>query len=180
MLVIDGAYAEYVAPDSYPADFDMVDRFPNVVATRTFSKAYGLAALRLGWGYAPAPIADALNRLRGPFNVNQPALLAGVAALGDQAHIETSRQHNEQWRSWMNQQLGRLGLPVYDSQANFVLLDFATPETAQAAEAALCAQGVIPRGLAAYGLPSMLRLTIGTEAGNRAAVAALEAFLNGQ
>jgi histidinol-phosphate aminotransferase len=180
MLVIDGAYAEYVAPDSYPADFDMVDRFPNVVATRTFSKAYGLAALRLGWGYAPAPIADALNRLRGPFNVNQPALLAGVAALGDQAHIETSRQHNAQWRSWMNQQLGRLGLPVYDSQANFVLLDFATPETAQAAEAALCAQGVIPRGLAAYGLPSMLRLTIGTEAGNRAAVAALEAFLNGQ
>jgi len=118
--------------------------------------------------------------LRGPFNVNQPALLAGVAALGDQAHIETSRQHNAQWRSWMNQQLGRLGLPVYDSQANFVLLDFTTPETAQAAEAALCAQGVIPRGLAAYGLPSMLRLTIGTEAGNRAAVAALEAFLNGQ
>jgi histidinol-phosphate aminotransferase len=178
LLVLDGAYAEYVAPENQPADFDMVDKYPNVVATRTFSKAYGLAALRLGWAYCPTEIADVLNRLRGPFNVSQPALLAGVAAVEDQAHIETSRLHNAQWRDWLVQQLGGLGLAVRAGEANFVLIDFAAPERASQAEAFMSAQGVIPRGLASYGLPSMLRLTIGTEDGNRAAVAALQKFVS--
>ena len=88
LLVLDGAYAEYVAPENYPAAFDMVEAHDNVVTTRTFSKAYGLAALRLGWGYCPPAIAEALNRLRGPFNINAAAMSAGLAALDDQAHIK--------------------------------------------------------------------------------------------
>jgi histidinol-phosphate aminotransferase len=148
-----------------------------VVVTRTFSKAYGLAALRLGWGYCPSAIADVLNRLRGPFNVNQLALQAGLAALQDQAHIAESRAHNHHWRDWLVQQIGGLGLDVRTTQANFILVSFDSQQTAAAAEAFMCTQGVIPRGLVAYGLPTSLRLSVGTEAGNRAAVAALQAFM---
>jgi len=177
ILVLDGAYAEYVDPDFYPHGFDLVDANANVVTTRTFSKAYGLAGLRLGWGYCPADIADVLNRLRAPFNVNQAAIYAGLAALDDQAHIAASRAHNTQWRDWLCQQIGGLGLGVRGGQANFVLIEFTTPAQASAAEAFMCAKGVIPRGLAAYDLPHALRLSVGTEAGNRAAIDALTDFL---
>ena len=179
LLVLDGAYAEYVAPQEYPAAFDMVEAHNNVVTTRTFSKAYGLAALRLGWGYCSPQIADALNRLRGPFNINAAAMSAGLAALDDQAHIENSRAHNTQWRDWLVQQIGGLGIGVRTTQANFILLQFADAQEAAQAEAVLCANGVIPRALIAYGLPHMLRLSIGTQAANRAALAALEKFKNG-
>ncbi len=179
LLVLDGAYAEYVEPKDYPAAFNMVEAHDNVVTTRTFSKAYGLAALRLGWGYCPPQVADALNRLRGPFNINAAAMAAGMAALDDQAHIEKSRAHNAQWRDWLVQQIGGLGIGVRTTQANFILLEFADATEAAAAEQAMCQAGVIPRALVAYGLPSRLRLSVGTEAGNRAAVAALAKFNNG-
>ena len=179
LLVLDGAYAEYVAPENYPAAFDMVEAHDNVVTTRTFSKAYGLAALRLGWGYCPPAIAEALNRLRGPFNINAAAMSAGLAALDDQAHIEKSRAHNTQWRDWLVQQIGGLGIAVRSTQANFILLQFGDAQEAAKAEAVLCANGVIPRALIAYGLPHMLRLSVGTEGANRAALAALEKFKNG-
>ncbi|MDC0148390.1 histidinol-phosphate transaminase [Alphaproteobacteria bacterium] len=177
MLVLDGAYAEYVDPAIYPAGFDMVDAHENVVATRTFSKAYGLAGLRLGWGYGSPAIADVLNRLRGPFNINQPALQASLAALQDQEHIANSRIHNQRWRDWLVQQIGGIGLEVRSTQANFILVSFETEDRARAAEDYMCTQGVIPRGLSAYGLPCWLRLSVGTEAGNRAAVAALQSFM---
>jgi histidinol-phosphate aminotransferase len=178
LLVLDGAYAEYVEPSLYPAAFDMVEAHDNIVTTRTFSKAYGLAALRLGWGYCPPQVADALNRLRGPFNINAVAMQVGLAALDDQAHIEKSRAHNTQWRDWLVQQIGGLGLSVRSTQANFILLDFGTAENAAKAEDFISRQGVIPRALTAYGLPGMLRLSVGTEAGNRAALAALESFVS--
>ena len=180
LLVLDGAYAEYVEPAHYPAAFDMVAAHDNVVTTRTFSKAYGLAALRLGWGYCPPAVADALNRLRGPFNINAAAMQAGLAALDDQAHIEKSRAHNTQWRDWLVQQIGGLGIGVRSTAANFILLEFADAAQAENAEAAMCAAGVIPRALTAYGLPTRLRLSVGTEAGNRAAVAALENLAIGE
>jgi histidinol-phosphate aminotransferase len=180
LLVLDGAYAEYVEPAHYPAAFDMVAAHDNVVTTRTFSKAYGLAALRLGWGYCPPAVADALNRLRGPFNTNAAAMQAGLAALDDQAHIEKSRAHNTQWRDWLVQQIGGLGIGVRSTEANFILLEFADAAQAENAEAAMCAAGVIPRALTAYGLPTRLRLSVGTEAGNRAAVAALENLAIGE
>jgi histidinol-phosphate aminotransferase len=180
LLVLDGAYAEYVEPAHYPAAFDMVAAHDNVVTTRTFSKAYGLAALRLGWGYCPPAVADALNRSRGPFNINAAAMQAGLAALDDQAHIEKSRAHNTQWRDWLVQQIGGLGIGVRSTEANFILLEFADAAQAENAEAAMCAAGVIPRALTAYGLPTRLRLSVGTEAGNRAAVAALENLAIGE
>ena len=173
ILVLDGAYAEYCDPQNYPAGFDLVEQHDNVVTTRTFSKAYGLAALRLGWGYCPPDIANVLNRLRGPFNINQPAMAAGLAALDDQGHIEASHAHNAQWREWLVQQLGGIGFSVRPSFANFILVEFDSDKQASAAEVFLSARGVIPRGLTAYGLPHALRLSIGTEAGNRAAFAAL-------
>lgn len=177
ILVLDGAYAEYCDPQNYPAGFDLVEQHDNVVTTRTFSKAYGLAALRLGWGYCPPDIANVLNRLRGPFNINQPAMAAGLAALDDQGHIEASRAHNAQWREWLVQQLGGIGFSVRPSFANFILVEFDSDKQASAAEVFLCGRGVIPRGLTAYSLPHALRLSIGTEAGNRAALAALTDFI---
>ena len=98
--------------------------------------------------------------------------------MDDQAHITQSRAHNTQWRDWLCQQIGGLGLAVRGGQANFVLIEFASPEQAQAAETAMCAHGVIPRGLAAYDLPHALRLSVGTQAGNRAAIDALAGFLD--
>lgn len=180
ILVLDEAYAEYVDPAIYPRGFDLVDAAQNVVVTRSFSKAYGLAALRLGWGHCPPAIADVLNRVRGPFNINQAALQAGLAALDDQAHIVASRVHNVQWRDWLVQQLGGLGLSIRPSAGNFILLEFVSPAQAAAAEHHMCASGIIPRELVAYGLPHALRLSIGTEAGNRAAVEALAQFLKEQ
>lgn len=175
LLVLDGAYAEYVEADL--GDFALVDNAENVVATRSFSKAYGLAGLRLGWAYCPPAIADVLNRLRAPFNANGAAQRAAIAALGDTAHIARSRTHNRRWRERLVQRLGGLGLDVRGGHANFVLVDFGDAETAKAADAFMCERGVIPRVLTAYDLPSALRLSIGTPAANRAAIAALEAFV---
>lgn len=176
ILVLDGAYAEYVEPAHYPAGFDLVEKYDNVVVTRTFSKAYGLAALRIGWAYCPPAIADVLNRLRGPFNVNAAALAAADAALDDQAHIEKSRTHNSTWRDWLTQRLGGLGFDIRASEANFILIEFSDVHEAERAEAFMVKHGIIPRGLAAYDLPTALRVSIGTEEANRAVVAILEMF----
>ena len=104
---------------------------------------------------------------------------AGLAALDDQAHIANSRAHNTQWRDWLVQQIGGLGISVRNTQANFILLQFADAQEAANADAVLCANGVIPRALVAYGLPHMLRLSVGAQAANRAALAALEKLKNG-
>src|SRR6266487_5774568 len=108
LLVLDAAYAEYVRRNDYEAGIELVATWENVVMCRTFSKIHGLAALRLGWLYGPAHIIDALNRIRGPFNVGAPSIAAGVAAIGDTAHVETSRQHNEKWLGWVTAEIGKL------------------------------------------------------------------------
>ncbi len=177
LLVIDAAYAEYVRRNDYEAGIEMVSTFPNVVMTRTFSKIYALAGLRVGWAYCPAAVADVLNRVRGPFNVSVPAQAAAVAALKDRAHFDESFAHNEKWRGWLIENIRKLGLRVDDSVANFVLIHFADAKTAQAADAFLSARGVILRGVAAYGLPQCLRLSVGSEEGNRLAVAGLAEFM---
>lgn len=179
LLVLDAAYAEYVTEADYEDGSALVEASDNVVMTRTFSKIYGLAALRLGWAYCPPAVAGVLNRMRGPFNVTQTAQVAGLAALGDQDHVAQSRAHNETWRAWLLENLRGLGLETTASVGNFLLVQFTDVPGRTAAEAlaSLKEQAVLVRGMAAYGLPDCLRITVGTEAENEAVVAALRRFL---
>jgi histidinol-phosphate aminotransferase len=181
LLVLDAAYAEYVRRDDYEAGIELVATTPNTVMTRTFSKIHGLAALRLGWAYCPEGVADALNRIRGPFNVSTPALAAGVAAIEDKVHEEASVAHNERWLPWLTTEIEKLGLKATPSVANFLLMHFPKEpaRNAHAADAFLKSRAIIVRRVDAYGLPGALRATIGSESDNRAVVAALSAFLNG-
>jgi histidinol-phosphate aminotransferase len=175
LLVLDAAYCEYVRRNDYEAGLELVATTDNTVMTRTFSKIYGLAALRLGWAYCPAGVADVLNRVRGPFNVTAPSLAAGVAALSDRAHLETAVAHNEKWLAWTTAEIEKLGLKVTPSVGNFILIHFPAEKGRDAASAdeMLKSRGIILRRVAAYGLPNALRMTIGTEDDNRAVVAAL-------
>jgi histidinol-phosphate aminotransferase len=179
LLVLDAAYAEYVRRNDYASGLELVATSENVVMTRTFSKIYGLANVRLGWLYGPAHLVDALNRIRGPFNVNGPAIAAGVAAIQDEAHVAAAVAHNERWLPWLSDELTKLGLAVTPSVGNFLLVHFPTTpgRTAQEADAFLTQRGLILRRMEAYGLSQALRLTIGDEAANRAVVAALTAFM---
>ncbi|HEY3800711.1 MAG TPA: histidinol-phosphate transaminase [Caulobacteraceae bacterium] len=181
VLVIDAAYSEFCTDPTFTDGLDMARTADNIIVTHTFSKIHGLAALRVGWGYCPEPIADAIDRIRPPFNVSIPALEAAVVALADEDFQAQSLALVERWRPWLTQQFGGLGLPVTPSGANFVLVHFpATPrKTAAEAEVFLARRGLIVRGVANYGLPNALRITIGLEAHNRALVEALAAFLAG-
>ena len=180
ILVLDAAYAEYVRRNDYEAGLELVATTANTVMTRTFSKVYGLAALRIGWCYAPAAIADVLNRIRGPFNVSAPAIAAAVAALGDAAHMEKAVAHNEHWIAWLTGNLEGLGLKVTPSVANFLLIHFPDDagRTAADADTALSARGILLRRVVGYGFPNALRMSAGTEDENRTVIAALEAFMS--
>jgi histidinol-phosphate aminotransferase len=179
LLVIDAAYADYVRRNDYAAGIELVATSENVVMCRTFSKIHGLAALRLGWMFAPAHVVDAVNRIRGPFNVTGPAIAAGIAAIEDVEHQERAREHNTRWLDWLTREIGKLGLKVTPSVANFLLIHF--PETkgrtAKDADAFLSARGLILRQTTAYKLPNALRMTVGGEEPNRLVVAALKDFM---
>jgi histidinol-phosphate aminotransferase len=179
LLVLDAAYAEYVQRNDYESGIELVATSENVVMCRTFSKIHGLAALRLGWMYGPAQVVDAVNRIRGPFNVNAAAIAAGIAAIEDTAHQEHSRTHNARWLAWLTKEIGKLGLKVTPSVANFVLIHFpdAKGRTARDADAFLMARGLILRQVGGYKLPHALRMSVGTEEANRLVVAALKEFL---
>jgi histidinol-phosphate aminotransferase len=176
LLVIDGAYAEYVGASAYTSGLELVTARENVVVTRTFSKIFGLAGLRLGWCFAPPAVCDALNRIRAPFNTNGAAIAAGVAALSDTAHLQAAVAHNERWRAWLATEISALGIYVTQSVANFLLLHFSDAAAACAADAFLTARGLVLRAVGAYGLPQCLRLSIGTEEANRLVVASLAEF----
>lgn len=179
LFVLDAAYAEYVRKNDYEAGIELVATSENVVMTRTFSKIHGLAALRLGWMYAPAHVVDVIDRIRGPFNVSVPALRAGIASILDLDHYEKARAHNGEWLDWLTQEIGKLGLEVAPSVANFLLIRFPTEpgRTAKDADEFLMNRGLILRQVASYGLPNHLRLSVGIEDANRAVVAALAEFL---
>jgi histidinol-phosphate aminotransferase len=179
LFVLDAAYAEYVRRNDYESGIELVATSENVVMCRTFSKIYGLAALRLGWLYGPAHIVDAINRIRGPFNVNAPAIAAGVAALADTAHVEKARAHNEKWLSWLTEEIGKLGLKVTPSVGNFLLIHFPdTPGTSAAdADRLLTSRGCVLRAVKAYKLPNALRMSVGTEEANRLVVKTLAEFM---
>jgi histidinol-phosphate aminotransferase len=179
LLVIDAAYAEYVRRNDYESGIELAGSAENVVMTRTFSKIYGLAGLRIGWGYGPAHVIDALNRTRGPFNVSAAAIAAGVAALSDRAHLDRAAAHNDTWLPKVSEALGKLGLTVTPSVGNFVLIHFPEVAGKRAADADvfLSKRGIVLRRIDGYGFPNALRMTIGSAEANEATVTALADFL---
>ncbi len=179
ILVLDAAYAEYVRRNDYEAGIELVYANRNVVMTRTFAKVYGLAALRIGWIYGPAEIIDTMNRVRGPFNINTPALVAGAAAMRDQAHVATAVAHNQLWLARVSEALTALGLEVTPSVTNFILIHFPDSDGKRAsdADAFLTERGFVLRAVSSYGFPNALRMTIGSEEANIGVIAALTEFM---
>jgi len=173
LLVLDAAYAEYVTRPDYDAGIRLVDATDNTVMTRTFSKVFGLGGMRIGWCCGPPDVIDVLNRTRGPFNVS-------VAAQAEPGWVEKVRDHNTEWRPRLAAGLAAAGIKVWPSEGNFVLADFATPETAEAADAFLRRRGIIVRGVRGYGLPHCLRITVGTAEEVQAVIEGLAAFMAGR
>ncbi|MCL4107709.1 UNVERIFIED_CONTAM: hypothetical protein GTU68_022170 [Idotea baltica] len=174
LLVLDGAYAEFA--EGYDGGANLVETRDNVVMTRTFSKMYGLGGLRVGWGYGPAEIIDVLNRVRGPFNLSEPALQTAKAALLDREFAAFCLAENSRLRAWLAQELARIGVPSDPSFANFILARFNDKTEADACDAYLKTQGIIVRQVGGYKLPQCLRITVGDEKGCRRVVAAIRTF----
>lgn len=181
VLVLDAAYAEYVSAHDYQAGIELVGSSENVVMTRTFSKIYGLANLRLGWCFAPEAIIDAMNRIRGPFNVSGAAQAAGIAAVKDQDFVKAAVAHNDEWLPKVTEALEALGLRVTPSVGNFVLIHFPGMEgkSAVKADQYLLERGCVLRLVGNYGFPNALRMTIGSAEACEATITHLKAFLEG-
>jgi histidinol-phosphate aminotransferase len=177
VVVLDEAYCEYVSEPDYPNGLDWLARFPNLIVSRTFSKIYGLAGLRLGYCVASVDMADLLNRLREPFTVNNLALAAGAAALADHEHVERSRRLNTEGLAQLADACAGLGLDFIPSAGNFIAVDVGRP--AGPVYEALLRQGIIVRPLAPYGMPRHLRITIGTPEQMQRLLAALPQALAG-
>tara|TARA_Y100000748_G_scaffold166872_4_gene139572 strand:- start:17122 stop:18234 length:1113 start_codon:yes stop_codon:yes gene_type:complete len=176
IVVLDEAYTEYVETDDVPNGVDYLPRYANLLVSRTFSKAYGLAALRVGYGLSSPVIADALNRVRQPFNVNSLALAAALAALQDEAYLIESRRINRQGMQQLEDGCAALGLSWIPSRGNFLAIDVGR-EAAPIFQA-LLREGVIVRPVANYGMPNHLRVTIGLPEENQRFLDALKQVLN--
>ena len=166
LLVIDSAYAEYVEKDDYTNGFDLVNKFNNVACTRTFSKIYGLAALRIGWAYASLEVIDYLNRIRLPFNINTIAQHAAIAAIQDKDFIEKAIEHNNLWKPFIEKELINLGLSIVPGVGNFVLTKFDNSDEANNCYNYLEKHNIFVRKVSEYGLADCLRITIGLEEEN--------------
>lgn len=178
ILAIDGAYTEYSTKEDYTDGSELVAGSENTVILRTFSKIYGLPSIRIGWMYAPAPICDVINRIRGPFNVSTPAIMAAAAAVRDAEFTKNAKEFNNKWLAWMDAELKKLGLKPYPSIGNFLLVQFPSGKHSSSnANAYLMERGLIVREVANYGLPDCLRITIGLEEDNRAMISTLKEFL---
>ena len=177
LLVLDAAYSEYVDDPDYDAGAKLVDAGgENTIMLRTFSKVFGMGGMRVGWAYAPTEVIDAMNRVRGVFNVNIAAQHAAVAALAEPGWVEMSVAHNIKWREWLMGQLNAVGIKTLPSVGNFFLADFENDARAKQANEYLKSRGIIVRGVAGYHLPTMLRITVGTEEECRLVAAALAEF----
>jgi histidinol-phosphate aminotransferase len=180
MLVIDQAYAEYIEAEDDDHGLEMARVHPNVIITRTFSKIYGLAAERIGWGYGSAEAVAAMHRIRAPFNITSAGQAAAIAAIKANGFANHSRAHNAEWRSWLTNEIAGLsnaGLRVVPSKANFLLVLFEGKLTAETAYKKLMDHGYITRWLPGQGLGQGLRITIGTEAETRGVAEALKAIV---
>lgn len=176
LIIVDGAYADYVVKDDFDAGARWVESHNNVVMTRSFSKMYGLAGLRIGWAYGPPAVIEVVNRLRTPFNASIAALAAAEAAIADHEHVTRVREHTIRWLARFQEAFTELGLRVIPSVANFYLMDFSDlpGKTAEQAGAYLEANGIIPRP---GGSDKCLRITIGNESENEAVLETLSAYL---
>ena len=179
LLVLDSAYAEYVQTNDYSDGSQLVEAHDNVVMLRTFSKLYGMAGLRLGWGYFPPEVADVIHSIKPPFGVNASAVAAGIAAVRDVAFQERSREHNRIWSAWTRARFEELGLETLPSVTNFMMVRFPVEEgrNADAAHAYLSERGILVREMRAYGAPRYLRVSIGTGEEMRILLDTIAAFL---
>ena len=180
LLVIDAAYAEFVNRNDYSAGLELVNAGQNTVMTRTFSKLFALGGLRVGWGYFPTEIADVMNRVRGPFNVNSMAQAAGVASMQDVDFQSKSAQHTIEWVDKTQSALNALGIETTQSVANFILARFGTEERALAVDTYLRERGIIVRRMASYGLPDCLRVSIGAADEMELFLATVKEFVEGE
>ncbi len=180
LLVIDSAYSEYVSNEDYDDGISIARGRKDIVVTRTFSKIYGLASLRLGWAYCPEEIIEFINSVRAPFNVNSLAQLAGKAALEDNVFINRAKLHNDKWKPWLENELRNLGLKIQSGVANFCLMEFNKQghHTANNCFQYLLDNGIIVRGVSEYGLPSYLRVTVGTEEDNHEFIRCMKNFFS--
>lgn len=178
LLVLDAAYTEYVDDPDYTDGHEWVEGSKNIVVTRTFSKIYGLGGLRLGWGHMPDHVADILNRIRGPFNVSSVAQVAGLAALQDDAFIEKSLTHNKKCGAKVTTKLEEMGFTVYPSMANFLLVECGDADKADAICEHLKSKNIFIRQMGGYGLPTCLRISIGTDKQMDLAISAIHDYIN--
>ena len=178
LLVLDGAYAEYVQKNDYSSGMELAGEAPNVLMTRTFSKIHGLAGLRIGWAYGPESIIDAIHRVRGPFNTSSVAQAAAVAALEDEGFVLNSADHNNFELARIKPALEGMGFKVYPSVGNFLLVEFEDRDGRRAddADRFLREKGIVVRDMKAYGLGNCLRVSIGTTKANDDVLDAFEAF----
>jgi histidinol-phosphate aminotransferase len=179
LLVLDAAYAEYVRRNDYESGIELVATSENVVMTRTFSKIHGLAALRLGWMFGPPHVVDAVNRIRGPFNMNAPAISAGAAAVRDQAFMQDAVAFNLMWIEKLKGAFEAIGLTVTPSVTNFILIHFPNIDGKRAADADefLTSRGYVLRAVKGYGFPNSLRMSVGPEEANRGVIESLGEFM---
>ncbi len=161
LLVIDSAYAEYVDEDDYTDGFDLVKKYSNVACTRTFSKIYGLAALRIGWAYSSKEIIELMNRVRLPFNLNTLGQKAAIEAIKDQAFVNKAKNHNKKWKPYIEKKLNQMGLETIPGVANFVLVKFKNEKQANSCYTFLEKNNIYVRKISEYGLPNFLRITVG-------------------
>ncbi len=178
LLVIDSAYAEYVEENDYSDGIDIAKKYNNVATTRTFSKIYGLASLRIGWAYSSKEIIELMNRVRLPFNVNTLAQKAAIEAIKDKKFLDKAKVHNKKWKPFIENKLKKMGLQIVPGVANFVLVKLKDEKQANACYSHLEKNKIFVRKIAEYGLPSFLRITVGLKNENIALCKSIFNFLN--
>tara|TARA_B110000116_G_scaffold103094_1_gene89769 strand:- start:1083 stop:2438 length:1356 start_codon:yes stop_codon:yes gene_type:complete len=179
LVIIDTAYAELADAEDYDKSFDLVEQYQNVLITRTFSKAYSLAGLRLGWGYGSKSLINIVKKIRPPFNLPPGSIAAGIAALKDDKHLNKVVKHNSEIKNWYISELNNLGFKAYKTQANFIFV--VIPETnkqnASLVYDFLLSRGIAVRYLASYGINNAIRITLGTKEELEKSIIVLKNFL---
>jgi|TARA_B110000971_G_scaffold105454_1_gene108260 histidinol-phosphate aminotransferase len=179
LLIIDSAYEEFASQDDFESGTNLVHEFDNVVVTRSFSKVYGLAGLRLGWCYGPDWLVDVITKIGPSFPANTASYAAGIAAVEDTGHVDKVLRHNRKWIDELTRNFARLGLKVYPSQTNFVLVEFPVKLGKTAAEVNSCLNdnGIIPRQFAVKDFNNKLRFTVGKDDGMEKTIKVMQKLL---